>query len=83
MDIGSEYRSMIGLKGGTKHSLYSLIKKIAKRNGYKVLVGKGSDPDTLGKQLVYLYDTDEFSFCQAEIYHQFRVRYNRICLMFC
>jgi hypothetical protein len=33
--------------------------------------GKGNDPDTLGKRLVYVYDSDKFPFYQAEFYHQY------------
>lgn len=37
----------------------------------KLVAGKGNDPDTLGKKLVFVYDTNEFPFHQAEVYHQF------------
>merc|ERR1712151_163660 len=33
--------------------------------------GAGGDPDTLGKALVWVYDTATFPFYQAETYHQF------------
>lgn len=73
MDLGPEYRSILGLSGGPKHPLYSPIKKVAKAAGYKLQSGTGSDPDTLGTQIVFLYDTQKFPFYQAEIYHQFHV----------
>jgi hypothetical protein len=73
MDVGPEYRSVIGLSGGTKHSLYPSIKMLANKNGYKLQPGKGSDPDTLGTQKIYVYDSQDFPFYQAEIYHQFHV----------
>ena len=39
--------------------------------GFKLAVGRGNDPDTLGQKLVYVYDTAAFPFFQAEVYHQF------------
>lgn len=74
MDLGPEYRSLIGLPGGMTHPQYASLADIAKDSGFSLKAGKGSDPDTLGKQLVYVYDTKEFPFYQAEIYHQFHVR---------
>jgi peptide methionine sulfoxide reductase MsrA len=71
MDRGPEYRNVLGLSGGSHHPLYSSVAKIASKAGFKLQAGKGSDPDTLGKQVVYVYDTHEFPFYQAEIYHQF------------
>ena len=74
MDKGGEYRSLIGLPGGTNHPLYPSIVQVAADAGFKLEPGKGSDPDTLKKQLVYVYDTKDFPFYQAEVYHQFHVR---------
>lgn len=71
MDLGPEYRSLMGLPGGISHPLYPSIMKVATDAGFKLKAGKGSDPDTLGKQVVYVYDTTKFPFYQAEIYHQF------------
>jgi hypothetical protein len=73
-DRGAEYRSLLGLPGGTNHPAYPAIVEVAKEAGFKLEAGKGSDPDTLGKQLVYVYDTKDFPFYQAEVYHQFHVR---------
>lgn len=33
--------------------------------------GRGNDPDTLDKKLVYVMDTAKFPFYVAEVYHQF------------
>lgn len=77
MDLGPEYRSIIGLPGGINHPQYrSSLAKIAKEYGFKLTPGKGSDADTLGKQIIYVYDSDRFPFYQAEIYHQFHVRFH-------
>jgi hypothetical protein len=70
-DRGGEYRSLLGLPGGTLHPLYPAIEEVASKAGFRLEAGKGNDPDTLGKQLVYVYDTATFPFYQAEIYHQF------------
>jgi hypothetical protein len=70
-DRGGEYRSLMGLPGGTKHPLYPAIEQEATKAGFRLEQGQGNDPDTLGKQLVYVYDTAQFPFYQAEVYHQF------------
>lgn len=56
-DRGGEYRSLLGLPGGTSHSSYSLVEEEATKAGFKLVAGKGNDPDTLGKQTVFVYDT--------------------------
>lgn len=73
MDRGAEYRSLIGLPGGAKHSSYPAVEAAASNAGFSLLPGKGNDPDTLGKKLVYVYDSNTFPFYQAEVYHQFHV----------
>lgn len=71
MDRGSDYRSLIGFPGGMNHPLYTSIEDIANKAGFKLVAGKGNDPDTIGTQIVYVYDTALFPFYQAEIYHQY------------
>jgi hypothetical protein len=71
MDRGAEYRSLIGLNGGISHPLYPSIQATAEKAGFLLEEGKGNDPDTIGKRLVYVYDTAAFPFYQAEVYHQF------------
>ena len=71
MDRGGEYRSLIGLPGGVKNPRYAEVEAAATAKGMTLEAGKGNDPDTLGKKLVYVYDTAKFPFYQAEVYHQF------------
>lgn len=71
MDRGGEYRSLLGLPGGDKHPMYPSIVAAAEAKGMTVQLGKGNDPDTLGKKMVWAYDSNEFPFYQAEVYHQF------------
>ena len=71
MDRGGEYRSLIGLPGGVKNPHYAEVEAAAKAKGMTLEEGKGNDPDTLGKKLVYVYDTAKYPFYQAEVYHQF------------
>jgi len=71
MDRGAEYRSLIGLPGGVKHTSYGAVKKSAENAGFQLVEGKGNDGDTLGKQIVYVYDSTKFPFYQAEVYHQY------------
>ncbi len=69
-DRGAEYRSLLGLPGGTGHASYPAVDSAAKKYGFTLVAMKGNDPDTLGKKLVYVYDTKKFPFYQAEVYHQ-------------
>jgi hypothetical protein len=71
LDRGGEYRSLIGLPGGTKHTSYPLVEEAAEKAGFKLVEGKGNDGDTLGKQMVFVYDSLKFPFYQAEVYHQY------------
>jgi hypothetical protein len=71
MDRGAEYRSLIGLPDGVNSPLYDRVEKAAQDAGFQLAEGKGNDPDTLGKKLVYVYDTKKFPFYQGEVYHQF------------
>lgn len=61
-DRGGEYRSLIGLPGGTGHPVYPKVQAAAAAAGFKLEQGQGNDGDTLGKQLVYVYDTAQFPF---------------------
>lgn len=71
MDRGGEYRSLLGLPGGANHPMYSQVEAAATAKGMTLELGKGNDPDTLGRKLIYVYDTAKFPFYQAEVYHQF------------
>jgi len=71
MDRGAEYRALIGLPQGILHPSFKEIDAIANRNGFKLLPGKGNDPDTYGTKSIYVYDTAKFPFFQAEVYHQY------------
>ena len=72
-DRGGEYRSLLGLPGGSTHESYPEVQKAAEKYGFNLALGNGNDPDTLGKALVYVYDTKRFPFYQAEVYHQVSV----------
>jgi hypothetical protein len=71
MDKGGEYRSLLGLPGGLDHPSYPLVEASAQKAGFKLVAGKGNDPDTLGKQIVFVMDTNKFPFYQGEVYHQY------------
>ena len=72
VDRGPEYRSLIGIPGGVNNK--DILKEIdqqAKSKGIKLVEGKGDDPDTLNTKIVYVMDSNQFPFKQAEIYHQY------------
>lgn len=70
-DRGSEYRSLLGLPGGVNHPVYKEIEAAGVAKGFTLEAGKGNDPDTFGKKLIYVYDSNKYPFYQAEVYHQF------------
>jgi hypothetical protein len=51
--------------------LYPAVESAASAKGLKLVAGKGDDADTLGKKIVWVMDTQQFPFKQAEVYHQF------------
>ena len=67
MDKGGEYRSLLGLPGGRNHPMFDKVEAAAADQGMKLVDGKGNDPDTLGKRLVYVMDSKKFPFYQAEV----------------
>jgi hypothetical protein len=71
-DKGGEYRSLLGLPGGMNNAYYKEVEAAAIAKGFKLELGKGNDPDTLGLKKVFVHDTAKFPFYQAEVYHQFR-----------
>eukprot|EP00746_Dinoflagellata_sp_MGD_P027551 gnl/MRDRNA2_/MRDRNA2_165044_c0_seq1.p1 gnl/MRDRNA2_/MRDRNA2_165044_c0~~gnl/MRDRNA2_/MRDRNA2_165044_c0_seq1.p1 ORF type:complete len:297 (+),score=58.24 gnl/MRDRNA2_/MRDRNA2_165044_c0_seq1:80-892(+) len=68
-DMGAEYRALAGFPGGLESPEGQAFARAGKQQGVNVVAGKGSDPDTSGT--VYVMDTAEFPFHQAELYHQF------------
>ena len=72
-DRGGEYRSLIGLPGGINGKAFPMVEAAAKEKGMqlKLLEGKGDDPDTLGKKIVWVMDIAKFPFFQGELYHQY------------
>jgi len=72
-DLGTEYRSLLGIPGGVKSPLFPAIQEAATKSGkgIKLVEGKGNDPDTLFKGTIFVMDTARFPFRQAEIYHQY------------
>lgn len=71
MDKGGEYRSLLGLPGGRNHPMFDKVEAAATDRGMTLVDGRGNDPDTLGKRLVYVMDSRKFPFYQAEVYHQY------------
>lgn len=71
-DRGPEYRSLVGVPGGMENKeVLQELEVNAKAVGIKLVEGKGDDPDTLDKKVVYIMDSNKFPFKQAEIYHQY------------
>jgi len=68
---GREYRALIGLPGGVGSPLLeAVIDKLASKS-LQLYQASGNDGDTLGLSKVWLYDTKEFPFYQAEVNQQY------------
>lgn len=67
MDLGGEYRSLIGLPGGRGHPSFARVAAAADARGLTLVDGKGNDPDSLGKKIVYVMDSTRFPFYQGEV----------------
>jgi peptide methionine sulfoxide reductase MsrA len=70
-DRGGEYRSVLGLPGGQASPLYAAIAGAAAGTPMRLVPGVGDEDDTIGARSVLVYDSDEFPFYPAELYHQF------------
>jgi len=68
-DAGTEYRSLVGFPGGLSSPMGRAFRDVAAGMGVDVAPGSGGDADTPGT--VYIMDSDDFPFHQAEVYHQF------------
>mmetsp|Transcript_23057 Transcript_23057/g.77361 ORF Transcript_23057/g.77361 Transcript_23057/m.77361 type:complete len:101 (+) Transcript_23057:546-848(+) len=67
--MGSEYRSLVGFKGGLASPAGQAFAHAAEANAVRLRAGKGDDDDLRG--VVWVMDTMAFPFHQAELYHQF------------
>ena len=72
LDAGAEYRSSIGIPGGTSGSFYPLVTN-ANVHNMKLIAGKGQEEDVFNA--VYVYDSNAFPFHRAEQYHQFHCNF--------
>jgi peptide methionine sulfoxide reductase MsrA len=75
-DRGLEYRSVVGLPGGSQSMYAKLLIETSKQTGDKLdfAKGGGSDPDARG--LAFVMDTADFPFFVGEQYHQFHDGFN-------
>ena len=75
-DKGSEYRSLIGIPGGSKSPYVAKLISSSQAVGDKLnfAVGAGNDRDARG--LSYIMDTAKFPFYTVEQYHQFHDGFN-------
>ncbi|KAK3252183.1 hypothetical protein CYMTET_38510 [Cymbomonas tetramitiformis] len=69
-DRGPGYRAMIGIPGGMKGPLFSAV-RAANIHNMTLQEGRGSDEDTFDLNKVWLMDSFEFPFHQAELCLQF------------
>jgi peptide methionine sulfoxide reductase MsrA len=70
-DQGAEYRSLVGVPGGFANSKVLKAMRDANVHNLTLQVGRGSDPDTFSTNTVFVMDTSDFPFIQAELCLQF------------
>jgi len=73
MDVGSPYRSLIGLPGGASSPLYAAIRTANVHGMVLKPSSKGGDADELNT--VWLMDTEEFPFWTGEVYQQYHCNF--------
>ncbi|CAJ1454973.1 unnamed protein product [Effrenium voratum] len=66
---GAHFRGCVGLPGGIKGKLFRTLVSENKNWSMDLRPGRGNDPDAFN--VVWVYDTEEFPFMQAEQYLQF------------
>lgn len=62
-----QYRSLLGLPGGSDSAYFSVIKSAAANSPMKLFKGEGNEPDTLGSKAVLVMDSNKFPFFPAEV----------------
>uniref|UniRef100_A0A7S0MV44 Peptide-methionine (S)-S-oxide reductase n=1 Tax=Pyramimonas obovata TaxID=1411642 RepID=A0A7S0MV44_9CHLO len=67
-DAGLGYRNVVGLPGGMQGALFGDFADM-NVNNMVLLPGEGGEEDTFNT--VYVMDSNQFPFFQAEMYHQF------------
>lgn len=70
-DQGAGYREQIGFPGGFRNGEVMALLREANVKNLTLLEGSGAEPDTLLTNNVYIMDSDEFPFAQAELCMQF------------
>lgn len=68
-DWGAEYRSVVGFPGGINSHAGQEFSKAASARGIRLRAGAGNDGDDRGT--VWVMDSSQFPYYQAEVYHQF------------
>lgn len=70
-DMGAQYRSLVGIPGGVGNDPVMKALRSANVHNLTLKLGHGSDPDTLSTNTVFIMDSDQFGFIQAEVCLQF------------
>jgi NH3-dependent NAD+ synthetase len=75
-DRGPGYRNVVGIPGGLDSELYQVFAsknvnnmKLVRSEGNRFVGGKATEDDAVNT--VYIVDSTELPFHQAEIYHQY------------
>ena len=76
-DMGAGYRNVIGIPGGVQSDLFKILQE-ENVNKMDLKQGRGNEYTSFGRasegdelNTIWVIDSNEFPFYQAEIYHQF------------
>lgn len=70
-DAGAQYRSLVGIPDGIGNEPVMKAMRAANVRNLTLQLGHGSDPDTLSTNMVYIMDSKQLGFIQAEVCLQF------------
>ncbi|KAK9837439.1 hypothetical protein WJX81_002398 [Elliptochloris bilobata] len=75
-DMGPGYRNVVGMPGGVRSPLFAVLQarnvhnmELVEGHGNEFVGGRAREGDAINR--VYVLDSDELPFNQAEVYHQF------------
>ena len=70
-DRGPAYRQLVGIPDGINSYLFEDLQEVADSYSINLIEGFGDEGDNVLDHSIYVMDSTEFEFVQAEFFHQF------------